>query len=286
MERVNPAVTQWLESLVHPGSLPDAGAMRVALVWIFVTAHVLADFLLQGERTLLGRQRGEAWAYAAHGGAHLLALAALSWPAWSAGLGLAWVAVVASHVAVDLVKDSLRRRQDDGANEPDSVLAFLVDQALHLWIITAVMRAMAVDWMRPWEAGSAIVRTVTGIDPGAYFSPAAWKSVAVYAFVVLGGAMLVRMVLEVSRIGPPVAGFAPSPSRGLPRTGTIIGMLERALILSFLVFEAHAAVGFVVAAKSIARFRELEDRAFAEYYLVGTLLSVLVAMAGYLALRA
>ncbi len=62
-------------------------------------------------------------------------------------------------------------------------------------------------------------------------------------------------------------------------------MLERALVLSFLLFEAHAAAGFVVAAKSIARFKKLEQQPFAEYYLVGTLLSMVVALAGYVALR-
>lgn len=38
------------------------------------------------------------------------------------------------------------------------------------------------------------------------------------------------------------------------------------------------AVALVVAVKSIARFEELKQRAFAEYFLVGTLTSVLVAI--------
>jgi hypothetical protein len=38
--------------------------------------------------------------------------------------------------------------------------------------------------------------------------------------------------------------------------------------------------------EGIARFEELRDRAFAEYYLVGTLASVLVAVASGLAVRA
>ena len=41
---------------------------------------------------------------------------------------------------------------------------------------------------------------------------------------------------------------------------------------------ADAAVGFVIAAKTIARFRLLDDRDFAEYYLLGTLGSVSVAI--------
>ena len=38
------------------------------------------------------------------------------------------------------------------------------------------------------------------------------------------------------------------------------------------------AIGFVLAAKSLARFKQLDDRDFAEKYLVGTLLSVLIAL--------
>jgi hypothetical protein len=38
------------------------------------------------------------------------------------------------------------------------------------------------------------------------------------------------------------------------------------------------AIGFVIAAKSLARFKQLEDKDFAERYLLGTLLSVLIAL--------
>jgi hypothetical protein len=62
------------------------------------------------------------------------------------------------------------------------------------------------------------------------------------------------------------------------RVGATIGVLERLLIVAFMMTGAQAAVGFVVAAKTIARFRQLDDRRFAEYYLLGTLASVSVAL--------
>ena len=49
---------------------------------------------------------------------------------------------------------------------------------------------------------------------------------------------------------------------------------------------AEAAIGFVIAAKTIARFRLLDDRDFAEYYLLGTLASVGVAVLTGLVARA
>ncbi|HOD90893.1 MAG TPA: DUF3307 domain-containing protein, partial [Thermotogota bacterium] len=37
---------------------------------------------------------------------------------------------------------------------------------------------------------------------------------------------------------------------------------------------------FILTAKSLARFKQLNDRDFAEYYLIGTLFSVLIALCG------
>jgi hypothetical protein len=72
------------------------------------------------------------------------------------------------------------------------------------------------------------------------------------------------------------------PSGAPARIGATIGALERLLIVAFMLTGAVAAVGFVIAAKTIARFKQLDDRGFAEYYLLGTLASVAVAVASAL----
>jgi hypothetical protein len=70
----------------------------------------------------------------------------------------------------------------------------------------------------------------------------------------------------------------PAVPTGTPaRIGATIGALERLLIVAFVLVNAEAAVGLVIAAKTIARFKQLDDRGFAEYYLLGTLASVSVA---------
>ena len=89
-----------------------------------------------------------------------------------------------------------------------------------------------------------------------------------------------RVVAPPGAVTTPVsapAGAAagpPSPAR----VGATIGIIERLLIVGLVMTGASAAVGFVVAAKTIARFRQLDDRHFAEYYLLGTLGSVAVAL--------
>ena len=72
------------------------------------------------------------------------------------------------------------------------------------------------------------------------------------------------------------ADRAPLPPSA--KVGATIGVLERILIVVFVLTGSEAAIGFVVAAKTLARFRLLDDRDFAEYYLLGTLASVAVAI--------
>ncbi|RKY87307.1 hypothetical protein DRQ09_04680 [candidate division KSB1 bacterium] len=59
--------------------------------------------------------------------------------------------------------------------------------------------------------------------------------------------------------------------------GRIIGILERIIIYFFVLNGSYTAIGIVLAAKGFTRFKELEKRAFAEYVLIGTLLSTILA---------
>lgn len=62
--------------------------------------------------------------------------------------------------------------------------------------------------------------------------------------------------------------------------GRFIGILERMLMFIFVLNGEIASIGFILAAKAFARFRELDQRSFAEYVLIGTLLSTLLAVLG------
>src|SRR5437764_763217 len=67
--------------------------------------------------------------------------------------------------------------------------------------------------------------------------------------------------------------------------GRAIGALERALALTLVLLGEYSAVGWIIAAKSLARFKALEEREFAEYFLVGTLASLLLAVLAGVGLR-
>ncbi len=68
------------------------------------------------------------------------------------------------------------------------------------------------------------------------------------------------------------------------KIGIKIGILERILVIIFVAAGQFGAMGLILAGKSLARYEELKDRAFAEYYLYGTLLSFLFGITGGLIL--
>jgi hypothetical protein len=129
----------------------------------------------------------------------------------------------------------------------------------------------------------------------------------VRSLILLAGALLVvneanlliRYVLLLLKVAPrePPAGpgaapgglivLPPSHPAAAPRpldqreynTGRFIGVLERLLVYVLVLEGQYEAIGLILAAKSFARFRELDQRDFAEYVLIGTLLSVGTAVA-------
>jgi hypothetical protein len=152
-----------------------------------------------------------------------------------------------------------------------SLGAFFTDQALHLLALFALWWLL-VSWK---------------VSDGATWCPsdgwllwyARWSLVgAAFVFNAKGGTRIVRGVLERFPEAVPSEGGVDSEYE----MGRWIGNLERFVILTLVLADQWAALGFVVAAKSVARFPEFSRRRhkdFAEYYLIGTLTSALVALA-------
>ncbi|MHA2175952.1 MAG: hypothetical protein ACXABI_14075 [Candidatus Hodarchaeales archaeon] len=90
-----------------------------------------------------------------------------------------------------------------------------------------------------------------------------------YLFVIFGGAVFVGYFLTP---------YKQPDSTGLTGAGRKIGMVERAIILTLALMGEFGTISFVFVAKSMARFEQLKKRQFAEYYLLGTLLSIFFAI--------
>jgi len=66
----------------------------------------------------------------------------------------------------------------------------------------------------------------------------------------------------------------------------LIGNVERALFFLLVLEGAYEFIGLIIAVKPLARLRELGDRDYAEYVLMGTLLSLLAAVVVALGFKA
>ena len=97
--------------------------------------------------------------------------------------------------------------------------------------------------------------------------------ICAYFIAIVVGGLFVELFMKSLRIS-----LENSTEKGLPGAGKIIGMLERGIILTFGLLGEYGAISFVFVAKSMARFKQLEKRQFAEYYLIGTLISFFFAL--------
>lgn len=61
------------------------------------------------------------------------------------------------------------------------------------------------------------------------------------------------------------------------KSGRVIGIMERVFVYFAVVLNEYSIIGFILAAKAFARFKELDNKAYAEYVLIGTLSSILLS---------
>lgn len=158
--------------------------------------------------------------------------------------------------------DGLKARAAGLDRESGSIL--IIDQIAHFAVI-------AVAWLLLIETIGVSGLTV----PASWLEPWVTASIVVAAFAAnaTGGSALVRVVL-----GPLDRDTHGRGRTGHDGAGRLIGILERTITLILILAGQWAAMALLATAKSVARFDDLKDREFAEYYLVGTLTSLLVAI--------
>ena len=234
------------------------------LLALLLAGHILADFAFQTRRMVEGKGR-VGW-LALHVAVVALVQAVVALPFLSPRAFVLIAGLAFTHAVIDRLKAAAAR--------PHGLGSFLTDQAAHLVVLSVV-------WVL-WTPAPVWPAPLLPLF-GAVVAP--WSTVAVlaaaYAFNGHGGAAIVTAVLDRHRLDEVTDGIS-EEERSRGRT---IGILERLILLTLVIIGQWGALGFVIAAKSIARFKDLDQRDFSERYLIGTLASVLVAIASGLAVR-
>ena len=247
----------------------------IPLVLSLVTAHLATDFVLRSKKVWQGNR---AWLQLCTQGLTygvMVYLVVGIWELWLPALILAF-----THLLIDAF---LYLRMDHFYKR-ESIGFFLSDQLLHVSILALMLFIFYLPrQMLPWWA--------------ILFPTAGYQTLLMISSVILlvpfSGELIAAALQPLQdQLHKRFRPNRLSPVEGLKEGGRIIGYLERLLIFVFILSGQFAGVGFLVAAKSIFRFGELKDsenRKQAEYVIIGTftsfLLAILISLAAQALLR-
>ncbi len=149
-------------------------------------------------------------------------------------------------------------------------LTWRIAQPVHVadWFST-VEETLLTGELRTWLAAHSVRILLTA---------------SAFLFMIDGGTRIVRGILNKFPLLYEAAMASLLTADGGSRRGETensgewIGVMERMITLTFVLTDSYTAIAFAITAKSIARFKELEDKSFAEYYLLGSISSLVVAV--------
>lgn len=230
-------------------------------LWLLFASHFIADFSLQSADW--AEKKTQKFRYlAGHALVYAVVQAIVVFPCISGSV--AWIPfciIALSHFVIDCI----RVHTDKKYRTPASRFAsFLIDQVLHISIICTMVYMFDLNAQnRAWLSDLA--------------SNAPLEQILRYALIFI--TILDPASVFVKKLSVYVSGGTNSKSaKEEPPVGSVIGKLERIIIVILVLCDEIGAIGFVLTAKSLARYKQLSEKDFAEKYLVGTLSSTAIAI--------
>ncbi len=228
--------------------------MNLSLLLRLIVAHFIADFILQPDNWV--RERAERKINSKYLYFHTLIILLLTFlAAGNVSLWQGVLIITISHFIIDLSRSYIKK---------DGIIIFILDQLLHVLIIIAWWLAYTSQY--PGLKNNLVF----------YFNNANfWFYIIAYLIVTIPSSVL------ISKITIRWTNDITSSGNSLKDAGKWIGIIERVLILTFIVIDQFEAIGFLIAAKSIFRFSEIknsEDHKRVEYILIGTLISFSISI--------
>ncbi|RUO80857.1 DUF3307 domain-containing protein [Idiomarina tyrosinivorans] len=236
--------------------------MAVTALLLFL-AHLLGDFYLQPQAWIDSRYQhrirslGLFKHIVVHAIVAALALALSPLPMSLPSLILAWAAVVLSHYGIDIWK----------SYQKGGFRYFLLDQVGHWLVIAGTTLALGAA-ANIWQVSEL-----------AAFCE---HLLSVKALLLLAAVLLLSEPVAIA-ISMALDSYTRQldDDEGLLKAGKWLGIIERWLIFGFVLNGLYVGVGFLLAMKSIFRIGDLtraRDRKLTEYIMLGTLLSVSIAI--------
>jgi hypothetical protein len=218
-------------------------------IWItkLLLAHLLTDFVLQ--RTSWITERIQKHFLSPYLYAHtiitaLVAMLFIGFEYWYFGL-----VIFITHTLIDGWK----------SYRPDKISYFLLDQLLHILVLVICWYFAFLGWenTKLW---------LQSVGSNQNF----WMISTAFLFLTFPAGIIIEKMTRRWREDL-------TDASGLARAGKWIGILERTVILIFLLQHQYGAIGLLITAKGLLRFNEKEkdkQEQKTEYILIGSLISV------------
>lgn len=222
--------------------------MMCRLLILQLLAHIVSDFYLQTEESC--KDKANNAFKSKHLYIHALITFVCAW-LFSLNVGYWWAALIIAvlHLIIDGLKSVCKKLKG----------AFFIDQLLHLAVIVATVlfyNKLSAVTLPTWLSETKVLLWIVA-----------------FVFCLRPANFIIKNIFKDAKISVPDGG----EENSLPNAGRIIGNVERLLTLIFVMMGQYEAIGFLLAAKSLLRFRET-DTVKSEYVLVGTLLSFAIAI--------
>lgn len=217
--------------------------MMCKLLILQLLAHLVSDFYLQTEKSC--KSKADNAFKSGHLYIHALITFGCAW-LFSLSFHFWWAALMIAvlHLVIDGLKSVCKNLKG----------AFFYDQLLHLLVIVAAVmlyNKVGTIALPIWLPETKVMLWIVA-----------------FLFCLRPANFIIQNIFKEAKISIPDNG----KEQSLPNAGRVIGNVERMLTLVFVMLEQYEAIGFLLAAKSLLRFKET-DTVKSEYVLVGTLLS-------------
>lgn len=214
-------------------------------------AHLIGDFLLQSNRWVAHIEVNKVaskYLYF-HVLLHFVVTMILVWDFryWQIALIL-----MVSHYGIDLLK------MYTAPLFKNKSVIFFIDQILHVIVLYC-----CAYFENLWEHTLSL------------FQQLDWALITAIVFVSFPTAIIMKKIMQIM-FDPIEIG-----NKSLPNAGKYIGIIERLLVLVFIILERWEVIGLLITAKSVFRFNDLKENnsiKLTEYILIGTLLSFGIAI--------
>lgn len=224
-------------------------------------AHLLGDFYLQKDEWVEDKRKNVWKSKKLY--IHSLLVAGITY-VFSGLFTALWIIplVFITHALIDILKVYI-----DG-NGNNHVFSFVFDQILHILVL------LGITFIIGYYSGS----DVTTFVPDIFENPVLLGILAAYLIIIKPSGFLINCALKPVRDQVhALENTCDGQPRNLNNAGRLIGYLERVLVLTFVFINQYAAIGFLITAKSIFRFKESRPD-LVEYYLLGTFLSMTIVI--------